>query len=70
MSAGINVASPSHEAQRNLQSNQVVQDAHALDCRIRAAVETFDSLHNWIKGLGNEVSETARRHCQGIQEAM
>eukprot|EP00959_Pyramimonas_sp_CCMP1952_P098383 2056388-Pyramimonas_sp.AAC.1 len=29
-----------------------------------------DSTHNWINGLGNEVLETARRNCSGIQEAM
>eukprot|EP00959_Pyramimonas_sp_CCMP1952_P329924 6907905-Pyramimonas_sp.AAC.1 len=37
MSAGIHVAFPGYEVQRDPQSAQIVQDAYALDCRIRSA---------------------------------
>eukprot|EP00959_Pyramimonas_sp_CCMP1952_P243702 5094057-Pyramimonas_sp.AAC.1 len=63
MSAGNHVAPMGYEVQRKPQSAQIMQDAYASDCRIRSAVETFDLLHNWINGLGHEVSETARRNC-------
>eukprot|EP00959_Pyramimonas_sp_CCMP1952_P074416 1554721-Pyramimonas_sp.AAC.1 len=70
MSAGIHVAFPGYEVQRSPQSAQIMQYAYALDCRIRSAVETFDLLHPWINALRNEVSETVRRNCSGIQVAM
>eukprot|EP00959_Pyramimonas_sp_CCMP1952_P319889 6693629-Pyramimonas_sp.AAC.1 len=46
---------------------EVMRDADALDCRIRSAVESLDLLHEWARGLGHEVSETAKRNCSGIQ---
>eukprot|EP00959_Pyramimonas_sp_CCMP1952_P385828 8086325-Pyramimonas_sp.AAC.1 len=69
MSAGINVAFLANEVQRDPRSSQIMQDVYALGCRIRSAVEAFD-IFDSAKGLGNESSETVRRNCPGIQEAM
>eukprot|EP00959_Pyramimonas_sp_CCMP1952_P398657 8353447-Pyramimonas_sp.AAC.1 len=70
MSAGISVAFPGYGVQRDPRSSRIMQDAYTLDCRILSAVETFDLLRDWTNGSGNEVSETARQNCSGIQEAM
>eukprot|EP00959_Pyramimonas_sp_CCMP1952_P170283 3557697-Pyramimonas_sp.AAC.1 len=73
MFAGITVAFPGYEVQRDMSyTNAALEatcDAHALHCRIRSAIESFDLLHGWARGLGHEVSETVRQNCQSIQEA-
>eukprot|EP00959_Pyramimonas_sp_CCMP1952_P066187 1381808-Pyramimonas_sp.AAC.1 len=74
MSAGINVAFPGCEVQRDPNNAnaalEVMRGAYALDCRIRSAVKPFDLLREWAKGFGNEVSETVRRNCSGSQGAV
>eukprot|EP00959_Pyramimonas_sp_CCMP1952_P029062 609613-Pyramimonas_sp.AAC.1 len=67
---GNHVSFPGYEVQRDPRSSQVLHDAYSLDCRIRSAVESVDLLREWTKGLGKQVSETARRNCSGIQKAM
>eukprot|EP00959_Pyramimonas_sp_CCMP1952_P276715 5784267-Pyramimonas_sp.AAC.1 len=70
MSAGISVAFPGHEIQRIRTYDQSLGDAHALDCRIRPAIEAFGLLGNWLEGLGTEVSKTVRDTCSSAHETI
>eukprot|EP00959_Pyramimonas_sp_CCMP1952_P062067 1297015-Pyramimonas_sp.AAC.1 len=74
MYAGITVAFLGCEVQLDANYTnaalEAMRDAHALGCRIRSTIESFDPLHEGTKGLGNEVSETVRHNCSSIQEAI
>eukprot|EP00959_Pyramimonas_sp_CCMP1952_P095631 1998919-Pyramimonas_sp.AAC.1 len=37
-------------------------DAYALDCRIRAAVQTGDIIEKWAHKMGRKVQNDVRRH--------
>eukprot|EP00959_Pyramimonas_sp_CCMP1952_P394562 8267095-Pyramimonas_sp.AAC.1 len=45
-------------------------DAYALDCRVRAAVETDDMIETWAHKMGRKVHNDVRRHGAVIQEAI
>eukprot|EP00959_Pyramimonas_sp_CCMP1952_P263950 5519719-Pyramimonas_sp.AAC.1 len=72
--AGITAAFPGCEVQRDMNYTNAAlearRDAHALGCRIRSAIESCDPHHEWAKGLGNEVPETARQNYVSTQEAI
>eukprot|EP00959_Pyramimonas_sp_CCMP1952_P272568 5698280-Pyramimonas_sp.AAC.1 len=71
MSAGITVACPGCEVQRGTnyvnEALEAMRGAHALDCRTRSAIESFDLLHEWTNGLGNEVSGAVGQNCISIR---
>eukprot|EP00959_Pyramimonas_sp_CCMP1952_P107139 2239991-Pyramimonas_sp.AAC.1 len=45
-------------------------DEYALDCRIRAAVETDDIIETWTHKMGRKVHNDVRRHGAIIQDAI
>eukprot|EP00959_Pyramimonas_sp_CCMP1952_P263692 5514612-Pyramimonas_sp.AAC.1 len=46
------------------------KDAHALDCRIRAAIETDDLIEEWARDLGKQVRTDIRRQGAKLQGAL
>jgi hypothetical protein len=46
------------------------RDAYALDCRIRAAVQTDDLIEEWARNLGRQVRTDIRRGGSLLQEAI
>eukprot|EP00959_Pyramimonas_sp_CCMP1952_P463892 9485681-Pyramimonas_sp.AAC.1 len=74
MSAGINVAFPGYEVQRDPNhanaALEAMRDAYALDCRIRSAIKSLDLHHEWTRGSGDEASAAVRRNRSSIQEAI
>eukprot|EP00959_Pyramimonas_sp_CCMP1952_P300455 6284325-Pyramimonas_sp.AAC.1 len=45
-------------------------DEYALDCRIRAAVQTDDILETWAHNMGRKVQNDVRCHGALIEEAI
>eukprot|EP00959_Pyramimonas_sp_CCMP1952_P445462 9326688-Pyramimonas_sp.AAC.1 len=45
------------------------RDEYALDCRIRAAVQTDDMIEEWARHLGRQVQTDVRREGALLQEA-
>eukprot|EP00959_Pyramimonas_sp_CCMP1952_P297823 6230184-Pyramimonas_sp.AAC.1 len=46
------------------------KDESALDCRIRAAVQTDDIIKEWARNVGRKVQTDARCNGPQIQEAI
>eukprot|EP00959_Pyramimonas_sp_CCMP1952_P081728 1707280-Pyramimonas_sp.AAC.1 len=46
------------------------RDEYALDCRIRAAVQTDDIIEEWARHLGRQVQTDVRREGALLQEAV